>query len=128
MPNLLSFDIDVYVQGLYHGRTRDLLRRMKIREYEYTSSRTKAIRMVQQTRADEQPIKDRLEDSLKGKGLTASHIPVLLALAKASVPGSEARNAAHIDARTATLIEKMEHHCQKSKACWDVVNACQNLC
>ena len=84
--------------------------------------------MVQQTRADEQPIQDRLEDSLKCKGLTASHIPVLLALAKASVPGSEARNAAHIDARTATLIEKMEHHDQKSKACWDVVNACQFLC
>lgn len=128
VPNLLSFDIDVYVQGIYHGRTRDLLRRMKIREYEYTSSRTKAIRMVQQTRADEQPVKDRLENSLKGKGLTASHIPVLLALAKASVPGSEARNAAHIDARTTTLIDKMEHHCQKAKACWDIVEACVKLC
>lgn len=127
VPNLLSFDIDVFVQGIYHGRTRDLLRRMKIREYEYTSSRTKAIRMVQQTRADEQPVKDRLEDSLKGKGLTASHIPVLLALAKASVPGSEARNAAHIEARTATLMEKMENHCQKAKACWDIVEACVNL-
>jgi len=123
-PNMLSFDIDIDVAHLYHSKCRDILRRIKIREYEYTSCRTRALRTVEQTKASEDVIKERLENIVKQKGLTSGHQPVLAALAKEAPEGSEARIVAHLDARTALLVDRLETHCQQAHACWEIVNKC----
>jgi len=124
--NLLSCDIDIDVPHLYHGRTRDILRRIKIREYEYTSCRTKALRTVEYSRANEDIIKERLENIVKGKALTSNHLPVLAALAKAA-PDSEARKAAHFDAKTTLLVDRLVEHSQKAKSCWDIIDNCLSM-
>jgi len=122
---LLTCDIDMDVPSLLHFRTRDILRRIKVREYEYTSSRTKAIRTVQSTGADEDVVRERLDDIVKGRALTSGHTSVLLALAKSAPSGSEARKEAHIDARMGILLDRLEHHSKMAKAYWDIVEACQ---
>jgi hypothetical protein len=121
---MFSCDIDIDVAHLYHSKCRDILRRIKIREYEYTSCRTRALRTVEQTKASEDTIKDRLENIVRQKGLTSGHQPILAALAKEAPEGSEARIVAHLDARTALLVDRLETHCQQAHACWDIVNKC----
>lgn len=124
-PNLISCDFDIDVPHLYHSRCKDILRRIKIREYEYTSCRTKAMRTVELTKAAEDVVKERLENIVKGKALTVGHQPVLSALAKAATSGSEARISAHADARTALLVDRLEEHCERARACWDIVEMCR---
>ncbi len=125
IPNLLSCDIDIDVPHLFHSRTREILRRIKIREYEYASCRTKALRLVQHSRVSENDAKMLLEDVIRGKGMTKDHIPVCLALAKASQSGSEARIGSHIDARMSMLMGRLEHHTRNAQACWDLVKHCR---
>jgi len=124
-PNILSCDIDIDVVHLYHSKCRDILRRVKIREYEYTSCRTRALRTVEQTKAQEDVIKERLENIVRQKGLTIGHQPILAALAKEAPEGSEARIVAHLDSRTALLVDRLETHCQHAHACWDMVDKCR---
>ena len=127
LPNLLSCDIDVDVPHLYHIRTRDILRRIKIREYDYTQGRTPALRSVEQSGANEDYVKESLEQVLKGKALTNRHIPILMAMAKMAPEGSEARKAVHIDMKTASLINQVEHHVAKAKKFWELIDTCRNL-
>jgi hypothetical protein len=127
LPNLLSCDIDVDVPHLYHIRTRDILRRIKIREYDYTQGRTPALRSVEQSGANEDYVKESLEHVLKGKALTNRHIPILMAMAKMAPEGSEARKAVHIDMKTASLINQVEHHVAKAKKFWELIDTCRNL-
>ena len=122
--NTLSTDIGIDVPHVYHGRCRDILRRIKIREYEYTSCRTKALRTVEQTKVPEDVVKERLENIVKGKALTADHHPCLAALAKAAPPGSEARISAHLDARKYLLVDRLEFHSERANACWDIIEKC----
>jgi len=124
-PSCLSLDIDVNVPGLFHYRVRELMRRIKRREFEYTSSRTKARNMLVTSRATEDAVKTRIEEAVCGRGYTPDHIPVWLALARAAPAGSEARAAAQIDARTCALLGKLYEHCAAAKAAWSVVDACQ---
>jgi hypothetical protein len=126
-PNVLSCDVDIDVAHLFHSHCRDILRRIKMREYEYTSCRTKALRTVEQTRALEDVIKERLENIVKQKGLTMGHQPVLAALAKEASDGSEARIAAHLDSKTALLLDRLERHCEQAHACWKIVNSCRGI-
>lgn len=98
---------------------------MKRREFEYTSSRTKALKMLLAAKADEDAVKSKIEDVVSGRSLSSDHVPVLLALAKAAPPGSEARNAAHVDARMTLLVERIQHHARMAKACWEIVDACR---
>jgi len=123
-PSCLSLDIDVNVPALFHYRVRELMRRIKRREFEYTSSRTKARNMLVTSRATEDVVKTRIEEAVCGRGYTPDHIPVWLALAKAAPTGSEARAAAQIDARTCALLGKLHEHCAAAKAAWSVVDAC----
>ena len=124
LPNLLSCDIDIDVPHLFHSRTRDILRRIKIREYDYASGRTKALRSVQLSRVNENDAKQLLEDVVKGKSLTKDHIPVCLALAREAQEGGESRVRSHIDARLCMLMERLEYHTKNAHACWDFVDAC----
>jgi hypothetical protein len=125
IPSVLSFDTDVYVEGVFHYRARELLRRIKRREFEYTSSRTRARNLLVAGRANDELVRERIEDTVCGRGYTAEHIPVWLALAKAAPAKSEARAAAQMDAKMCLLLERLEHHSRAAQAAWDVVNACR---
>lgn len=131
IPSCLSVDVDVAVPGLYHDRTRELLRRVKRREFEYTSSRTKALKSMlsggtPSCPPDENEARRLVEECVSGKGLTTKrHVPVLVALSNAAPAGSEARNAAIVDARVAMLLERLEHHGRRARACWEIVEACR---
>jgi hypothetical protein len=127
LPNLLSCDIDVDVPHLYHIRTRDILRRIKIREYDYTQGRTPALRSVEQSGANEDYVKEIMEHVLKGKSLTNKHIPILMAMANMAPEGSEARKALHMDMKTASLISQVEYHVTKAKKFWKFIDSCRNL-
>jgi hypothetical protein len=48
-----------------------------------------------------------------------------LALAKSAPPNSEARAAAHMDAKICSLLDRLQHHTKAAKAAWDVVDACR---
>jgi chromatin remodeling complex protein RSC6 len=126
-PNYLTFDMDIDVPMLFPFRTREILGRIKRREFEWTNARTKALRMVQASRVEEELIKEKLEDIVKGRGLSKEHIPILLALAKTSSTGSQAQVCAHIDARIAFLMQRLEYHVGLAKACWGVVDGLSNI-
>jgi hypothetical protein len=125
IPQVLSFDTDVYVEGLFHYRVRDLMRRIKKREFAYTSSRTRARNMLTAGRANYDVVNRRIEDAVVGRGYTSEHVPVWLALAKSAPPKSEARAAAQMDAKICVLLERLEHHTRAAQAAWDVVDACR---
>ena len=125
IPQVLSFDTDVYIEGVLHYRVRELLRRIKRREFEYTSSRTKARNMLCAGRANHDVVNRGIEDAVVGRGYTPEHIPIWLALAKAAPPKSEARAAAQMDAKMCMLLQRLEHHTRAAQAAWDVVDACR---
>jgi hypothetical protein len=124
-PSVLSFDTDVYVEGLFHYRARELLRRIKRREFEYTSSRTRARNLLVAGRANDELVRGAIEDAVYGRGYTPDYIPIWLALAKAAPAKSEARAAAQMDAKMCLLLERLEHHCRAAQAAWQVVDACR---
>jgi chromatin remodeling complex protein RSC6 len=124
---VLSFDMDVSFPGLFHYRARDLLRRIKRREFEYTSSRTKARYLLVASRGNEDIVKNKIEQAVSGQAFSVENIPVFLALAKAAPPNSEARNASQIDAKTCALVERLDECSRSAEAAWDLVEACQGL-
>lgn len=124
---MLSCDIDVEVPNLFHVRTRDILRRIKYREFEYTSGRIKAQRSLMSTKVDEEVAKQALGDVVAGKGYAPHYKQVWMALAKGSHEGGEAQRAALIDLRTTSLLERLEEQCSLARGYWDVVNACRSL-
>ena len=125
---MLSCDVDVEVPNLFHVRTRDVLRRTKYREFEYTSGRVKALRSLLAAGIHEETAKNVLGDAVAGKGYAPYHKQVWMALAKGSHEGGEAQRAAYIDLRTTALMEKLEERCSVAKGYWDVASACQDLC
>ena len=124
-PHLLSCDVDVPVPGLYHDRARELLRRVKRREFEYTSSRSRAVKALTSAGNEEERARARVEEAATGRGMTSGHVPALLALARAAPAGSEAGNTAIADVRIASLLEALERRVRTARACWDVVEACR---
>jgi chromatin remodeling complex protein RSC6 len=122
---MLSCDVDIDIPNLFHVRTRDVLRRTKYREFEYTSSRIKALRSLVATKVDEETAKQALGDVVTGKGYARHHKQVLMAMAKGSHPGGEAQRAALIDLRTASLLEKLEEQCSLAREYWHIVKACK---
>mmetsp|Transcript_27682 Transcript_27682/g.41903 ORF Transcript_27682/g.41903 Transcript_27682/m.41903 type:complete len:521 (-) Transcript_27682:219-1781(-) len=119
---LLSLDIDVNVPSLFHYRCRELLRRIKQREFEYTSSRTKARNWLMSGRASEDRVRQLLEDCVVGKGYTLDHIGAWAALGRAAPEGSEARHTALIDAQICFLLDRAEHHAKAAQGAWDIVS------
>ena len=124
---VLSFDMDVAVPNLFHYRSREIMRRIKRREFEYTSSRTKARYLLVASRGNEDLVKNKIEQAVSGQGFAVENIPVFLALAKAAPPNSEARGAAQIDAKTCALVGRLDESSRKAEAAWDIVEACREL-
>jgi hypothetical protein len=117
----ITLDMDVHVPSLFHYRCRELLRRIKQREFEYTSSRTKARNYLLSGQASEDRVRQTLEDCVTGQGYTSQHVGTWIALARAAPDGSEARQTAQLDAQICFLLEKAENHAKAAQAAWDVV-------
>ena len=125
-PTVVSFDMDVAVPSFFNYRARDLLRRVKKREFEYTTCRTKARYLLVAAKGNEDSIKTKIEKSVSGQGYEVDNIPVFLALSKAAMPGSEARGAAQIDARTCDIVGRIEEASQNVESAWEEVDAIRN--
>jgi len=123
---LMQIDMDVAVPSLFPFRVRELLRRIKRRELEYTSSRTKARYMLMARRAkSEDVVKTMIDSAVGGHSLKEELQPVLAALAKAAPPNTEARMAPQYDLRMSYLLSRMKEHQQKALAAWELVDACR---
>jgi len=125
-PTVLSFDMDVAIPSFFNYRARDLLRRVKKREFEYTTCRTKARYLLVAAKGNEDTIKTRIEKAVSGQGYEVENIPVFLALAKAAMPHSEAREAAQIDARTCDIVGRVEEANRSVELAWEEVEAIRN--
>jgi hypothetical protein len=127
-PSLLQLDADVKVPNLYPYRTRELMRRVKRRELEYTSSRTKARYMLVSRKAkDEETVKLKIDQVVAGRQMGADLQPVMSALAKGAPPHTEARTASHIDARMSYLLGRLQEHQKAAMSARELVEACQSL-
>lgn len=126
-PTVLSFDMDVAVPSLFHYRSREMMRKIKKREFEYTSSRTKARYLLVASRGNEDIVKTKIDQAVSGQGYAEENIPVFLALAKAAPPNSEARVASQIDAKTCALVQRLDECSRQAEAAWDLVDACKGL-
>ena len=124
---VLSFDMDVWVPGLFHYRTRELMRRIKKREFEFTSSRTKGRYLLVARRGNEDLVKNKIELAVSGRGYSARNIPVFLALARAAPPASEARKSGQTDSKLCSLVQRLEEHTNGAEAGWSLVDACRRL-
>ena len=125
LPSLLQFDMDIFVPSLFHYRVREILRRIKQREFEYTSSRTKARNFLLASKCNEELIRLKMDECTKGQGYGSKvHIPIWLALARAA-PDGEARRSAQLDARLCLCLHKARQYAEAAKQAWDVVEAMQ---
>ena len=123
-PSLFQFDMDVVVPALFPFRCREILRRLKRRELEYTSSRTKARYLLMARRAkDEEDVKAMIDQVVSGHLLSKEYIPVCTALAKAAPPHTEARMAANYDARLCYLMSMVQEHTSAALRAWNKVSA-----
>jgi len=127
MQTMLSCDIDIQVPNLYHNRSKDVLRRIKNREFEYTSARTRAFRSLLTTFVHEDTARQVLGDAARGRGYAPYHKKAWMALAQGAVEGGEAQRAAMIDLRTTSLVEKLEERCTMAQGFARVVEACKGL-
>ena len=129
-PTMMSCDVDVNLPGMFQERTRELMRRIKAREYEYNSARNRAHKALLPSgsnKVDEDIVKDAMEDTVNGRGLSAStNLPVLLALAREAPEGSEVGLQSAADARIADILERLEQKVQAAQACRYIVEACKS--
>ena len=125
-PMTMDLHNDVYIPNLFPVRVRECLRRIKRRELEYTSSRTKARYLVMASRAkEESAVKTKLEEAICGN--TMGEWPVLTCLAKAAPPHSEARTTATLDAKISYLLQQVEQSQEKAQQAWNLVGLCRSM-
>jgi hypothetical protein len=122
--SLLQLDMDVSVPTLFPFRCRELLRRIKRRELEYTSSRTKARYLLSARRPkSDESAKLLIDEVVGGRAIDTELQPVLAALAKSTPPNTEARMASHYDMRLGYLVERAREQFQAAHEAWQVVDA-----
>jgi hypothetical protein len=127
LQQVLSFDMDVNIPSFFPWRAREIMRRYKRREFEYTSSRTKGRYALVASRGNEDLIKTKIGECIAGQGYLEENIPIFLALAKSAPANSEARGAAQIDAKTCALIGRLDECTRYAQAAWEVVEDCHTL-
>ena len=146
-PSLFMADIPVEIRGLFHDRVKDLLLRFKRREHEYASGRTNARTLEVATGITREQAKINIEDAVRGEAVNSSYINTLLALAKGSlatggavsgggegnfgenpvVKGGEARVAAHVGARIASLVERLHERSAMAITMGELARTCMGL-
>ena len=123
-PMTMDLHNDVYVPNLYPNRVRELLRRIKRREMDYTSQRTKGRYLLMASRAkDESVVKTKIEEAICGEAI--GEWPALVCLAKAAPPHSEARITAELDAKIAYLLTEVERSQRAAIDAWELVDLCR---
>jgi SWIB/MDM2 domain len=127
IQQVLSFDMDVNVPSFFHWRAREIMRRYKRREFEYTSSRTKGRYALVASRGHEELVKTKIGECISGQGYLEENAPVFLALAKSAPANSEARGAAQIDAKTCALVGRLDECTRHAQAAWELVEDCRTL-
>jgi len=127
IQQVLSFDMDVYVPSFFHWRAREIMRRYKRREFEYTSSRTKGRYALVASRGHEDTIKTKIGECIAGQGYVEENAPIFLALAKSAPANSEARTAAQIDAKMCALMGRLDECTRHAQAAWELVEDCRVL-
>jgi hypothetical protein len=130
--SLLQMDVGVTIPSYFPYRARELLRRIKRRELEYTSSRTRARWLLQTSTLtkseDGRVVRQAIEQAVQQQRLPVSSelIPIYLALAKAAPPQTEARMAGHVDARTAYLWSQLEKQLPLACQTWAAAETCRD--
>jgi len=121
---LLQLDVDAVVPALFPFRCRELMRRIKRRELEYTSSRTKARYILMSRRAkSDDLVKSQIDEVVAGHSLAEHLQPVYAALAKAAPQDTEARGASHIDLRLSYLLGRLREYQSAAESAWTVADA-----
>jgi hypothetical protein len=120
LPAQLQLDMDVNLPAFFPYRARELKRRIKRRELEYTSSRTKARYILMARRSkNEETVKQQIEQAVTGHIVGRDMIPILAALAKAAPPHTEARLASHLDAKISFMFGQAEEHQKAAQDAWN---------
>jgi len=123
-PSLLQLDMNVAVPTFFPYRAREMLRRVKRRELEFTSSRTKArYLLVSQKAKDEEDAKNLLDEVVSSHSYGDEYIPAFHALAKAAPPHTEARLASHLDARLSYLLPRVQEYVASTREAWKRVGS-----
>jgi len=146
LPESLIFNINVSVPSNFHMKIRDLLQLVKRRELEYTTSRAKALKMLQtiigsnygsnsisakkegnflKSKLQETIVSGSFPSSYQGGFMGQHHVPVLMTIAKAAPEGSEVEQSAYIDARVGLLCDRLNYHIHKANLYWEVANVCK---
>ena len=122
VSKVIEGDIEVFSPVLFHERARALLLRVKRRELEYTSSRSKASRMLAPSNANaEDALKNSIERCVTGKA-GVQDIQTYLALSKAAPPGSEAQKNGKLHSKLIDLWRRVEAHSSLARANRQVVD------
>lgn len=103
----------VFVPVLFHGHVRSLMMRIKRKEQEYFSLRTKVSRMLTPSNTEES-LKQSIERCVSGKGKVGD-TQTYLALVKAAPKDSEVQKIGQIDVRLLDLWSRVETHNSLSK-------------
>ncbi|GAX23026.1 hypothetical protein FisN_15Hh075 [Fistulifera solaris] len=127
-----QFDMECTVPSLLGYRLRELLRRIKRRELEYTSSRTKARYLLAARRGlrsnavEDNELRQMIEAAVTSDNLAVPE--VWQALARGAPPNSEARRAARIEAQLSyLLLEMLPAQCRNALTSRQLVNEFENL-
>ena len=113
MPNIIEGNVEVYVPVMFHDRVRSLLLRIKRKEQEYTSCRSKASRMLAPSNKEE-ALKKSIERCVSGNG-KVEDTQTFLAIIKAAPQGSEVQKFGQIDVRLLDLWSRVETHSSLAK-------------
>lgn len=127
-----QFDMECAVPSLVGYRLRELLRRIKRRELEYTSSRTKARYLLAARRGlrsnavEDNELRQMIEAAVTNDNLAVPE--VWQALARGAPPNSEARRAAQIEAQLSyLLLEVLPGQCRNARSSRQLVEDCEQL-
>jgi hypothetical protein len=124
-PALWQWDMECSIPILFPNRVRELMRRVKRRELEYTSSRTKARYLLAARRAkDEDLIRQYIDQTVASHSYAPDSQMVWHALARGAPPHTQARSAATADAQISYLLEQLPAHCRAARQARDVLEIC----
>jgi SWIB/MDM2 domain len=104
----LQFDMDCIVPSLLPVRLRELLRRVKRRETDYSNSRSKARYLIPHDTRDDRRLREAIDTAVTRTEINADLVPLHLALAMAAPDGSEARATSRRDAQLCYLMGQLQ--------------------
>lgn len=127
-PSLMQLDMDITVPSLFPYRARELMRRVKRREVEYTSARTRAKYLLLSRRGkDEEDIKQKIDRAVNCREFGEDNVEIHLTIAEAAAPNTEVRVMSQLDAKISYLLARLEERQKVAKNAWDTVESYRSL-